>query len=265
MLRTCLIAAIACLTGGPALASSSDWYDTDGASVRLVTTGKPDAAGHLSGMLDIVLKPGWKTYWQDPGDAGVPPQIDVGASTNVSAAEFSFPAPERHDDGDNIWAGYSMPVALPVTFTVPSPNQPATIDASIFLGVCETICVPVQVRLALDPSSDADNADDAATVQAALDALPGPEQPDFGVTILSSDAETLVVQAAFPGDAATVDLFVAGIDGYLVGAPKKTEQNGAVTFTIAIFDKPSEKPAGAGLPYTLVTGAGAVSGRLPYP
>ncbi len=55
------------------IASSSDWFETEGARIRLVTTGKPAADGKLKGMLDIELKPGWKTYWRDPGDAGVPP------------------------------------------------------------------------------------------------------------------------------------------------------------------------------------------------
>ena len=49
--------------------------------MRLVTTGSRDADGRLEGILDIELKPGWKTYWRDPGDAGVPPTIDVSAST----------------------------------------------------------------------------------------------------------------------------------------------------------------------------------------
>ena len=44
-----------------------------------------------TGVLDIDLKPGWKTYWRDPGDAGVPPQLDVSASTNVAGAELRFP------------------------------------------------------------------------------------------------------------------------------------------------------------------------------
>ena len=28
------------------------------------------------------------------------------------------------------------------------------IDADVFLGVCETICMPVQAKLTLDPASD---------------------------------------------------------------------------------------------------------------
>ena len=95
-------------------------------------------------MLEIDLKPGWKTYWRDPGDAGVPPTLDASASSNIASAELSFPAPHRFDDGFAIWAGYKEPVSLPVAFTLTDARQPATIDAKVFLGICETICIPVQ-------------------------------------------------------------------------------------------------------------------------
>ncbi|RUV48671.1 hypothetical protein EOA88_39080, partial [Mesorhizobium sp. M5C.F.Ca.IN.020.14.1.1] len=178
-----LSAAVGCGTGLPAAASSSTWYNSEGGRVRLVTSGKPDEAGRIHGVLDIALKPGWKTYWRDPGDAGVPPQIDISASTNIANATFSFPPPQRHDDGYGKWAGYDHPVSLPVTFTVSAPNEPAVIDADIFLGICETICIPLQTKLTIDPGSDPDNAEDAALVKAALATLPAPARPDFGVNI----------------------------------------------------------------------------------
>jgi DsbC/DsbD-like thiol-disulfide interchange protein len=75
----------------PALASSTDWFETQGGRIRLVTAGTPDAQGRIKGVLDIALDPGWKTYWRDPGDAGVPPQLDVSGSTNIAEAKLSFP------------------------------------------------------------------------------------------------------------------------------------------------------------------------------
>src|SRR5262249_20624760 len=149
-----------------------------------ITTGAPDEQGIIEGALQIDLKPGWKTYWLDPGDAGVPPSLDVSASHNVASADMSFPAPHRFDDGFAKWAGYDQPVTFPVAFRLNDPKQHATIEAAIFLGICETICVPVQTTLRVETASDPDNADDAETVQAALDALPAPAQPDFGVSLL---------------------------------------------------------------------------------
>ncbi|ODT14353.1 MAG: hypothetical protein ABS57_16040 [Mesorhizobium sp. SCN 65-12] len=249
----------------PAAASSSNWYDSEGGKVRLVTSGKADENGHLQGLLQIVLKPGWKTYWRDPGDSGVPPQLDVSPSTNVTAADLSFPAPQRHDDGYGKWAGYSHSVSFPVTFTLAAPGQPTAIQADVFLGICETICIPVQTRLTVDPNADPDNAEDAALIKAALSTLPVPARTDFGIELLPGDHETLVVQANFPGDAAAADFFVAGEHDYMFGAPVRSEKNGKSIFTVPILDRPSTTPTDGGLHYTLTSSAGAVEGVLPFP
>ena len=253
------------VTALPAFASSSEWYSGEGGQIRIVTSGKPDAAGRLRGVLDIALKPGWKTYWQDPGDSGVPPQFGVSASTNVSDAQLSFPAPRRHDDGYGKWAGYDRSVSLPVVFTLASPSSPATIDADVFLGMCETICIPVQARLTMDPASDPDNADDAALVEAGFAALPGAPKADFEAKLLPGDHETLVVEAAAPGDPASVDFFIAGANDFMFGTPKRSEKAGKVTFSVPILDRPTAMPAGGGLHYTLTGATGAVQGLLPYP
>ncbi len=64
----------------PAIASNSDWTETPGGRVRVVLedNGTNKAASHeRRGALQIELQPGWKTYWRNPGDAGVPPQINI--------------------------------------------------------------------------------------------------------------------------------------------------------------------------------------------
>jgi DsbC/DsbD-like thiol-disulfide interchange protein len=249
----------------PASASSSQWYNSEGGRIRLVTTGTPDSAGHIQGILDIALKPGWKTYWRDPGDSGVPPQIDVSPSTNIADATLSFPAPQRHDDGYGVWAGYDRPVSLPVTFTVASPKDPTRIAADVFLGICETICIPVQTRLIVDPASDPGNAEDAAAVKVGFANLPGAETPDFGVTVLPGDHETMVVQANFPGDPDAVDFFVAGEQDYMFGTPERSQKDGRLVFSVPILDRPTTKPTDGGLPFTLTSASGAVAGLLPYP
>jgi DsbC/DsbD-like thiol-disulfide interchange protein len=248
----------------PALASSSDWFETQGGRIRLVTAGEPDEAGQLRGMLEIDLKPGWKTYWRDPGDAGVPPQIDVSASTNIASAEFAFPAPERHDDGSFKWAGYDEKVALPLTFTLKSPTDAALIEADLFLGVCETICIPAQTKLRLDPASGPDNPEDTAAVSAAFAALPAPATPEFGVSSARKSGSKLIVEAKFPGDPASAEFFLAGEEGYAFGAPERIGDDGKTLFSVEILARPDSAPTGDGLHYTLVTDTGAVSGNIPF-
>jgi DsbC/DsbD-like thiol-disulfide interchange protein len=259
------VTLLAASTALPALAASSDWYDCEGGSVRLVTSGAPDDQGVLRGALQVELKPGWKTYWLDPGDAGVPPSLDVSVGSNVAAVDMALPAPRRFDDGVAKGAGYTEPVTFAVNFRLADPKTPATIDANVFLGVCKTICIPLKADLRVDPSADADNADDAAIVQAAFDALPGPEQPDFGVTVVAGGKDEVLVEAEFPGEPDAVDFFLAGTDGYQFGPPERRAEGEQLLFSVPIVARPDKAPDKGGLTYTLVAAGGAVSGTLPYP
>lgn len=72
-----------------AQAATSDWSETPGGKVRvIIEDAKPD--GEVRGALQIDLNPGWKTYWRNPGDAGVPPQLSIEGDT---FARIDFPAP----------------------------------------------------------------------------------------------------------------------------------------------------------------------------
>lgn len=252
------------LSGGQALASSSPWVSVEGGRVRLVTAGEPDANGLLRGVLDIQLAPGWKTYWRDPGTAGVPPTVDISASKSIESAELDFPAPERHDPGAFSWAGYSRPVSLPVTFQFKGPARPTTVDATIFLGICETICVPVKATMVLDPGADPDNPADTALVAAARASLPAPARPDFGARVVGMEDGKLVVEATFPGNPDGSDFFIAGDNGYAFEEPQRSHKDGKTFFTLNAT-RPDTRPSSGGLHYTLVTKSGAaVSGILPY-
>ena len=167
---------------GPASAASTDWVIVEGGRVRLVTAGGPTRTAPCDGALEIALEPGWKTYWRDPGDAGVPPQIDIGKSTNVADVAIEFPTPERFADGTTSWAGYKHPVAFPLRF---KPGRPGGADghrgAMSFLGICESICVPVQATL--QPSIRQQRSGQRRRcndlVAAAALRCPPSERPDF--------------------------------------------------------------------------------------
>lgn len=252
------------LTAPNAIAASSDWFKMEGASIRLVTTGLPDAEGRFKGVLEIRLERGWKTYWRDPGASGVPPELDASANPNLSVAKLDFPAPERHDEGDFQWAGYSYPVALPITFGLKDASGPAELDVNVFLGICETICVPVQAQFTVDPVRDPGNDADKMTVDMAFEAIPPTATPDFGVKVAdTTDDSGVVLEAVFPGDPETAELFIAGEDGYAFSTPVRAERDGKTVFT-ADVTRPDSPPEGPGLHYTLVTDAGSVSGLLPY-
>jgi DsbC/DsbD-like thiol-disulfide interchange protein len=113
--------------------------------MRLVVDPEPRGDGKIMAVLDVDLEPGWKTYWRDPGSAGIPPMLDFSQSTGIDLEAFAYPPPVRVDDGYAVWAGYTAPVRFPLVQA--DSNRDAQIRAQAFIGICEKICVPFQAEL----------------------------------------------------------------------------------------------------------------------
>lgn len=257
-MRSCLVSLLLLpALAGAASAASSVWFETDGVRLQLVTDDRADADGNLRGVLKVALLPGWKTYWMDPGDAGVPPQIDPGKSPNVTGATIHFPAPKRFDDGSTHWAGYGQPVDLPVTFTVADTSRFTAIDATVFLGVCQDVCIPVQTVLSVTPDPQAETNPAGAAIAAAYAKLPAEPSATFGVAAFKLSGDNIIAKPALPTGSTQSDLFVVAPSGWLLGAPKA---DGAGGFHIHIAGRPTGGEQPTSLQYTLVAGDRAVSG-----
>ena len=61
------------------------------AEARLIAGSmiKAPGASFLRAGVEIKLDPGWKTYWRQPGDSGVPPTFDFSSSQNVNSVKLS--------------------------------------------------------------------------------------------------------------------------------------------------------------------------------
>lgn len=266
LLRLLLPGIVLFTAAAPAAASSSRWQESEGGAIRLVTAGTADADGVLKGALQISLDPGWKTYWRDPGQAGVPPSLDISKSANIESADLFFPAPRRIDDGYAQSAGYARPVTLPVTFKLSDPGAPARIEAQIFLGICKTICIPVKADLTVEPAANPRDTEDVAVVEAGFAALPAEPADGFRVDTARIEGDSLVVEAKVPDSTGDSALFVASGDGFLFDLPEQESRDGSsVTFSARILEKPEEAVSPSPrFDYTLTADQRAVSGKLSF-
>ena len=113
-----LAAILACgaadATRGEA-ASATPWTASTNSKVRLVAGMSGEEAGRsrVSGI-QLRMDPGWKTYWRNPGDSGMPPEFDWTGSKNLKSAEVLYPAPRRFDDAGGVAVGYGEDVLFPV-------------------------------------------------------------------------------------------------------------------------------------------------------
>jgi DsbC/DsbD-like thiol-disulfide interchange protein len=189
------------------LVTQRAWAATPRYEARLIA-GAFDGARWTAGV-DIVMEPGWKTYWRMPGDAGVPPDFDWSESGNLAEAVVSYPAPRRFHDAAGETVGYTDAVLFPLSVTPEDAAQPVELKLNLFFAVCKDICIPAKAKpgLRLDGASDAEGI---ARIAAAEATVPRRGDAVAAVTIGTIDGlPALDVRLASPAPA-DLDIFVEG-------------------------------------------------------
>lgn len=208
---------------GQSHAASSEWISAEGGAIRLVAL-QPKPDGSIPAILEVKLEPGWKTYWREPGASGIPPQITLDPAGDVELEAIRFPAPKSFGTGAERYAGYDATVAFPLELKRLGDRRDVRIRASVFLGVCEDICIPVQGNLELTvKNGEFDNPLDGARIEEAFTTLPEPPSKDFRVDKALFDASAGVIRfdLHLPDEAESgeLDLFLAGPSGSFFGQP----------------------------------------------
>ena len=150
MLKT-LVSTIAgaLMLGSAALAGSHGFSADDVADFEILQGWRTESGTYMT-ALRIQLEPGWKTYWRAPGQAGIPPRFDWEGSKNLSAVQFHWPAPKIYVQNGLRTIGYKGELVLPIELTPKQRGQDIALRAQIELGVCQDICIPVNVRVSAD-------------------------------------------------------------------------------------------------------------------
>ena len=242
-------------------ASTSDWTETPGGRVRIVLEdSSPDnAVSHeRRGALQIELQPGWKTYWRNPGDAGVPPQINIEGDAK---AQIDFPAPVRFSGDDGGGIGYKSSISLPIVFNLPPSNT--RLKGHVFLGVCEKICVPVQAPFDFSLDQKEQNASPQAIatrtiIETAFDRLPAPASAAFGISDAKREGDKAIFALTIPDPSAPVELFVASETVSLSDAIAVEDGQSGRQFAAKVQGKKDN----AMIDYTIVQNGKAVSGQV---
>ncbi|MDC9808033.1 protein-disulfide reductase DsbD domain-containing protein [Rhizobium binxianense] len=220
-------------------AEMSGWADNEGGRMRLVALA-PDAGGKIRAALQIEPKPGWITYWKEPGGNGIPPQVTIAAGSGVSLDAIAYPVPKHFFNGAIEDIAYDAPVTLPLSLTA-AGKGPVEIDAAAFIGICRDICIPFQAnfQLKLGPAIQS-HPQEEAILKDADATLPKPPSTDFDVTAhaMSPDGKTLSLTLVLPGEGpgqgkSAPDIIVTGPSGYAFTKQIGGKRDG-VTFTVDI-------------------------------
>ncbi len=262
------LAALMLALAAPAFAATGDWGQGQKAMVRLFASGL-DADGTINGAIEIALPPHWKTYWRNPGTAGIAPQFDFSASYNLDKPTVSFPVPEVVDDGYSVTNVYVGGVVLPFRARVTDPKMPVEIALTVRLGVCAEVCIPDEVvaRLTVPPGEN--DAATEAVLATARARLPGPPQPgQFAVDSIArtggTDAHPVFRVAATMPDGDQPKFLVEGPEDWAPFAPVFAGRDkGKVLYDVKFSRLGAKTPiAGATIRVTMAVGTRAVEQTL---
>jgi len=164
-------------------------------SVEILPGWRTQQGTHMAG-LRITLAPGWKTYWRAPGDAGIPPGFDWQGSENLAGTAFHW--------------GYSDEVVIPMEFSLTDSHGPARAAGDLQIGVCQDICIPVQLQF--DALLPPDGTRDGRIVAAMLDRPRSRDEAQLGpvTCTIEPTAHGLSVtsRVTMPHDAAEAEVVV---------------------------------------------------------
>jgi len=210
------------------------------------------------------MDPGWKTYWRNPGDSGVPPSFDFKGSKNLKLAELLYPAPHRIADANGTAIGYDDEVIFPVKITPEHEGEPVELKLAFAYGLCKDLCIPNEVSLELVLAPDGGKGD-AMLLENALALTPKEAAPGLlpAVENVTADLDApkpkITIDAVFPQGARGTDLFINGEETYVpVPKPDGPIADGKQRFSVD-FGSAAEAAAlkGKTLTLTLVSDLGS--------
>lgn len=126
----------------------------------------------------LQLDKGWHAYWKNPGDAGMPPQIEWQLPQGFEVSDIHWPSPKKFTAMDALGFGYEDEVILLAKITpTQAISSPADINANVSWVVCDaSSCLPgnidVQAQIAVSQATPKINEDHSHHFTEARKKLP---------------------------------------------------------------------------------------------
>ncbi|MEP4196660.1 MAG: protein-disulfide reductase DsbD domain-containing protein [Aliishimia sp.] len=216
----------------------------DDALSHRVLTGWTQSDGTQMAAIELILAPGWKTYWRSPGDAGIPPQFTWQGARNLQDVQVHWPSPGIFWESGMRSVGYKNTVVLPLTVDPKREGEDIKLKGRMLLGICSDICVPI--TLDIDTTLPSLSSDRTPGIVAALANLPFSAQ-EAGVTDatcrIRPTENGLAVQAdiTMPSAGDTEDAVIeAPLPGVWVSEAKTERVGDQLTITAEMMQQTGE-------------------------
>ncbi|TNF60440.1 MAG: protein-disulfide reductase, partial [Burkholderiales bacterium] len=175
-----------CLIAGPAHAQLTNPGVVDTGQVRAELLAHAPEGIQPGGTLWLGLRlqhaPDWHTYWKNPGDSGLPTELEWTLPAGFSAGDIAWPTPRKFPLGTLANYGYDGAVLLPVPVRVPDAFSAGALEVSLYASwlACKTECIPEEGQFRISVPAQGSTSLHGADFSAAFDAAPRPDTPASG-------------------------------------------------------------------------------------
>jgi len=154
-------------------------------------------------MLGLLLKhqPGWHTYWLNPGDSGLPTQLNWTLPEGLKARATLWPLPAMIPVANMVNHGFEDQVLLGTQVQIDKNFQPSnTLELRLNAEwlVCKEECIPQSGQFLLTLNPQASTAGHAAVFAQLQEQQPTALQPAAQIATLSGETLRLDIQGLPP-------------------------------------------------------------------
>ena len=139
-----LLVILAILNRSVNMPMQTDWHKNINSEMRVIMSEFINDNLYIG--FEINLSDNTYTYWSNPGDSGIEPDIKI-STNNAINYEVQWPLPEMIKDQYGTNYGYYGNIVIPIKISLSDTRENIDLYLSYNLGVCNSICIPIDGKI----------------------------------------------------------------------------------------------------------------------
>ena len=139
-----LLITLAILNRSVNMPMQTDWHKNINSEMRVIMSEFINDNLYIG--FEINLSDNTYTYWSNPGDSGIEPDIKI-STNNAINYEVQWPLPEMIKDQYGTNYGYYGNIVIPIKISLSDTRENIDLYLSYNLGVCNSICIPIDGKI----------------------------------------------------------------------------------------------------------------------
>ena len=148
-----LLIILAILNRSVNMPMQTDWHKNINSEMRVIMSEFINDNLYIG--FEINLSDNTYTYWSNPGDSGIEPDIKI-STNNAINYEVQWPLPEMIKDQYGTNYGYYGNIVIPIKISLSDTRENIDLYLNYNLGVCNSICIPIdgKIKISMLDSQD---------------------------------------------------------------------------------------------------------------